>query len=183
MYGVDAQDTQAFGNEPDAAGDLGWDNEWDNGIYGWALPQLYGELGNDLVTFKFGHFYTNIGYEVVTAPDNFFYSHALTMYNSEPFTHTGMLTSIVLTDNLEVSAGWTAGWDTGFDQFGDGSNFLGGLSYTMTDYATLVWALTAGDFGARGSNGYMQSIVLDVALTDSLQYIFPERQSSRGQHG
>ena len=72
----------------------GWDADpaWDrNGGYGWAIPQLYAEVGYGDFSVKMGHFYTLVGYEVVTAPDNFFYSHALTMFNSEPFTHTGVL--------------------------------------------------------------------------------------------
>ena len=173
MYGTDSQDTQAFGNEPNAAGDLGWDNEWDNGNdYGFALPQLYAEFGNTDFSVKVGHFYTIIGWEVVTAPDNFFYSHAITMYNSEPFTHTGILATKSVGDNATVWAGWTLGWDTGFDQFGDGSNFLGGVSYAFSDSVTGIYATTIGDFGARGSDGYMHSFILDVAVTDNLQYIF-----------
>ena len=64
-------------------------NGFDHGIYAWALPQAYAELADCDVSVKLGHFYTPVGYEVVTSPDNFFYSHAFTMYNSEPFTHTG----------------------------------------------------------------------------------------------
>ena len=173
MYGVDAQNTQAFGNplDPATMNARGWDNDWDYGIYGWSAPQLYGQLGNDDVSVKIGHFYTTIGYEVVPAPDNFFYSHSITMNNTEPFTHTGVLASMQANDCLEVSVGWTAGWDTGFDQFGSGSSFLGGLSYALSDHVSLIWAVTAGDFGVRGSDGYMQSVVLDVALTESLQYV------------
>ena len=40
---------------------------------------------------KLGHFYTPIGYEVVPANGNFFYTHAYTMQYGEPFTHTGVL--------------------------------------------------------------------------------------------
>ena len=90
MYGLDANDTQAFGNNP---GRWDFQNGWDYGSYGWALPQLYGELAIGGWNIKAGHFFTLVGYEVVTAPDNFFYSHAMTMYNSEPFTHTGAVAS------------------------------------------------------------------------------------------
>ena len=79
MYGVDAADTQAFGNNP---GRWDYENGFDYGIYGWALPQLYAELAEGDWSVKIGHFYTLVGYEVVTAPDNFFYSHSFTMYNS-----------------------------------------------------------------------------------------------------
>ena len=40
VYGVDAQKTQAFGNSGFPT-PQGYDNGWDNGAYGWALPQAY----------------------------------------------------------------------------------------------------------------------------------------------
>lgn len=175
MYGIDGADTQAFGNTVDAAGNpRGYDTGWNHGDYGWALPQLYLEVGKGDLSIKAGHFYTLIGYEVVTAPDNFFYSHAFTMYNTEPFTHTGVIATYSVSDCLDVYAGWTLGWDTGFDQFGDGSNFLGGFSATLTDDVSLTYMTTIGNFGARSANedGYMHSIVVDTALTDNLQWVF-----------
>lgn len=57
-----------------------------------------------------GHFYTIIGNEVVTAPDNFFYSHAYTMQYGEPFTHTGGLASWS-GEKVTVHGGVVNGWD------------------------------------------------------------------------
>jgi hypothetical protein len=177
MYGTDAQKTQAFGQLS------GWDTQWDHGVYGWALPQAYAEVGNDVFQVKMGHFYTLVGYEVVPAPGNFFYSHALTMFNSEPFTHTGVITTYNYSDNLTVYAGWTAGWDTGFAQFNDGSNFLGGFSATLSEDVTLTYITTFGNFGLRGDNAYSHSIVMNVALTDKLTYIFQNDIVRVGQTG
>lgn len=174
MYGVDAGDTQAFGNRP---------GRWDNGGsfargggYGWAIPQAYGEIAAGDLSIKAGHFYTLIGYEVVTAPDNFFYSHALTMFNSEPFTHTGVLATYAASDDVTLYGGWTAGWDTGFDQVNGGSNFLGGISTAVGDNATFTYITTIGDFGARSaaagsSSGYSHSLLFDVALDDTLNLV------------
>src|SRR5690606_10530387 len=75
IYGTDAQKTQAFGNPPGV-----WDEDWDFGEYGWAIPQLYGEVAYGDFSVKIGKFFTIMGYEAITAPDNFFYSHALTMF-------------------------------------------------------------------------------------------------------
>lgn len=168
MYGIDAGDTQAFGNNP---GNWDFANGFDRGAYGWALPQLYAEVALGDWSVKAGHFYTLIGYEVVTAPDNFFYSHAMTMYNSEPFTHTGVVASRSVGDKMEIHAGWTLGWDTGFDRLGDGSSWLGGISYDFTEFLSLTYMSTAGDFGARGSEAYSHSIVLNASLTDKLEWI------------
>jgi len=172
MYGVDAADTQSFGNTPDANGPRGFDNGWDHGIYGFALPQLYAEIGKGDWSMKIGHFYTIVGYESVMAPSNFFYSHANTMYNSEPFTHTGALLTYNVSDSLSVWAGWSLGWDTGFDQFGDGSSFLGGFTKTISEDMKLTYATVVGDFGWKGRDAYVHSVILDTALTDKLQYVF-----------
>jgi hypothetical protein len=166
MYGTDAQKTQAFGTTG------GWDNDWDHGVYGFALPQAYLEVGCGSLSIKGGHFFTLVGYEVVTAPDNFFYSHALTMFNSEPFTHTGFIATYEWGDRLTSYAGWTLGWDTGFRQFNNGSNYLGGFSYSLGDDITLTYISTAGDFGFRGKDAYGHSIVLDVNVTENLNYVF-----------
>jgi hypothetical protein len=167
LYGSDAQKTQAYGG-PD------WDNDWDYGIYGWALPQLYVSVDNGPLNIKAGHFFTTIGYEVVPAPDNFFFTHSLTMFNSEPFTHTGVLASYEMgcDGGVTLYGGWTQGWDTGFSKFGftNNSNFLGGVSLKLTDSATLTYMTTIGDMGVRG-NGYTHSIVFDWNINDSWEYV------------
>ncbi len=175
MYGTDAQKTQAFGN--DGANNVGqgkWDASLDHGTYGWALPQLYAEVAFGDWSIIGGHFYTIAGYETVTAPDNFFYSHAYTMFNSEPFTHTGALGTYSGIDGIDVYVGWTFGWDTGFDQAFGGSSFLGGFSTELTDDTTFTYVLTAGNLGARsqGRDGYTHSIVVDTQVSCNLNYVF-----------
>lgn len=179
VYGTDGPNTQAFGSQ---AGD--WDTSWDNGPddtgYGSALPQVYATLAYNDLTVKAGHFYTIIGYEVVTAPDNFFYSHAFTMNNNEPFTHTGVLAEYAYGDNVTAWGGWTQGWDTGFSDNG-GSSFLGGVSLAATDSLTLTYTVVAGDFGAddqklvgdgSDDNAYMNTILADWSINDDLNYVF-----------
>ncbi|MEM6472529.1 MAG: porin [Planctomycetota bacterium] len=169
VYGTDGPDTQAFGIDNDH-----WDNDWDNGNdYGHAIPQLYMEAGYGDLSIKAGHFFTIIGWEVVAAPDNFFYSHAYTMYNSEPFTHTGLLATYNLSDDVTAYGGYVLGWDSGFEDNGD--SFLGGLSLGLSDDLTLTYATVGGRFadGPAGTieQGYMHSIVADYAVSDNLQYI------------
>ena len=171
LYGVDAQDTQAFGTDP-----RGWDNSWDHGIYGHALPQAYLEAGYGDLSVKVGHFFTLIGNEVVAAPSNFFYSHTYTMYNSEPFTHTGALGTYKASDDLSVYGGYVMGWDSGFDDNGDA--FLGGTSVGLTDDVTVTYQSVNGRFGERrfgsayAERGHMNSLVIDTKVTDKLQYVF-----------
>lgn len=173
MYGIDADDTQAFGNTVDANGNArGFDTGWNHGIYGFALPQLYAEIARGDLSIKAGHFYTLAGYESVMAPNNFFYSHAFTMYNSEPFTHTGVLGTYKVSDDLTVYGGWTLGWDTGFDQFQGGSSLLGGMTAQLTDDLKFTYISTVGDLGWRGDDGYSHTVLFDAALTEKLNYVF-----------
>lgn len=167
MYGIDAPETQAFGN-PGATWDLN-PSFTRNAGFGWAIPQLYGEVAAGDWSVKIGHFYTILGYEVVTAPDNFFYSHAMTMFNSEPFTHTGVLASRAMGDDTTIYGGWTAGWDSGFD-FSAGSNFIGGISTQIDPDVNLAYMTTFGNFGSRSAgndDGYSHSIVLDMNMSEN----------------
>ncbi|MDT8406523.1 MAG: porin [Methylococcales bacterium] len=147
----------------------------DSDFYQLVFPQAYAEIfapiGNGLTT-KIGHFYTIIGYEVVTAPDNFFFSHAYTMQYGEPFTHTGILSSYPLNDNFTATLGVVSGWDSFFQQ---PPNFLGGISYTTDDENTSVaFSLITGDTqGANERDEFhrsMYSIVVSHNITDRLHY-------------
>ena len=173
LYGTDGPNTQAFGTDP-----RGWDNRWDNGgQYGQAIPQAYLEAGYGDLSVKAGHFYTIIGYEVVQATGNFFYSHAYTFNFSEPFTHTGVLATYKASEDVTVWGGFSFGWDSGFDDNGDA--FLGGISLGLTDDLTLTYATIGGRFVEPWSgitplaiSGYQHSVVADFALCDSLNYVF-----------
>jgi len=171
IYGVDAQKTQAFGNPGNE-----FDNNFDHGVYGWAIPQLYGEVAMNDLSVKIGHFYTLVGYETVTSPDNFFFSHSLTSFNSEPFTHTGVLGTYSGFENMTVYGGWTLGWDTGFTNANSGNSWIGGFSAPLGGDITLTYINTYGNFGLRGGAGqndsYSHSIVIDAPLTDTVSYVF-----------
>ncbi|MGD9635050.1 MAG: outer membrane beta-barrel protein [Pirellulales bacterium] len=176
IYGTDAQKTQAFGNPGANVRGIGfYDASWDHGIYGFAMPQLYGEMAYYDLSLKVGHFFTPLGYEVIPATGNFFFTHSYTMFNSEPFTHTGALATYTGVEGVTLYGGWTLGWDTGFDQLDGGSNFLGGFSSELSDNVTFTYMTTIGNFGWRdsGSGGsYNHSIVVIADLSDNLQYVF-----------
>lgn len=176
MFGTDAWRTMA----------AGWDNKlipMNNGnspgegerFYNVAFPQAYAEIyapiGNG-ITAKIGHFYTIIGYEVVTSPDNFFYSHAYTMQYGEPFTHTGALFSYDINDNLSVTAGAVMGWDN-FRHEAGAWDFLGGATFTSDDENTsLAVSLITGDTNETDNiNTTMYSVVLSHNFTDKLHYV------------
>lgn len=170
VYGVDAQKTQAFGNSG-FPNPQGYDNSWDHGKYGWALPQAYVQLAKGDLDIKIGHFFTLVGYEVIPATSNFFYSHSYTMFNSEPFTHTGVLGTYKVNDELSVMAGWVLGWDSGFDQFGNGNAAHTGFTYQLSEDIKYSYMMTGGDLGWRG-DGYSHSNVVDFTLSSKWQYVF-----------
>lgn len=171
VFGADGPDTQAFG---DGSWDFGWNS---GGEYGSAIPQLYGEVAYNDLNIKIGHFYTIMGYEVVQAPGNFFYSHAYTMNYGEPFTHTGLLAEYAYDCNTTLYGGYTMGWDSGFDNLFHANTFLGGVSRQINDDVKVTYTVNVGDYGnGRGPAGnlgdiFMHSLVVDVQLSDRLNYV------------
>ncbi|MEZ6046705.1 MAG: porin [Planctomycetaceae bacterium] len=187
LFGHDSDDTSTFGGR-----DGSWDNDWtdnsdgDIDNMGIAMPQIYASfyapIGNG-VTVDVGHFYTIIGYEVVPATGNFFYSHAYTMQFGEPFTHTGIKANTDLTDNINVTAGIVTGWDDWENEYTSNS-FLGGVTWTSDSEATSVaFAIISGDeinfSGNDESHRNMYSIVVTQALSDKLTYVFQHDRGSQ----
>ncbi len=170
LYGTDWRFTQAYGLETD------W-NESER-FYGAAVPQAYMDVAVDDLTVRMGHYFTIIGYEVVAAPNNFFYSHSYAKQYGEPFTHTGLLGSYNLSDQLVISAGFDRGWNMWEDN-NDELSFLGGLSWTSQSGATLLaFAITNGAYDDAGElNRSMYSFVFTQRVTDRLTYVL---QHDRG---
>jgi hypothetical protein len=149
-------------------------------FYKFAIPQLYLEAFAPLgkgITVKLGHFYTLIGNEVVTAPGNFFYSHAYAMQYGEPFTHTGFLASYPVTDHISLNAGGVLGWDN-FSKDPGNLNFLGRVDWSSDDERTsLAVAIITGEVSNvtgipenPNHNRTMYSVVFSHDITDRLHY-------------
>ncbi|CAL1241473.1 porin [Candidatus Methylocalor cossyra] len=191
LYGTDAIFTQAYGvpaTDPKTGQLLNrgnWDlhlTSFNNRFYGIALPQAYAEVnvpvGNGLGV-KIGHFYTPVGYEVVTAPDNFFFSKPYTFQYGEPFTHTGVLGSYSINDNWSVLAGAvtgsaTGGWDGNWNTQLSNWDFLGGASWTSDDKNySLALTSTAGSRSAQHSDAWAIYSLVGKAnfLDNTLHYI------------
>ncbi|MCI0653090.1 MAG: porin, partial [Methylococcaceae bacterium] len=191
LYGSDAIFTQAYGVpalDPQTGQPLDrghWDlnlTSHNQRFYSIALPQAYAEInlpvGNGL-SVKLGHFYTPIGYEVVTAPDNFFVTKPYTFQYGEPFTHTGILGSYTINPNWSVTAGAvtgsaTGGWDGNWDRELGNWDFLGGVTWTSDDAGTsLALTTSAGGRSEQSSSAWaIYSIVGKHNFTDRLHYVF-----------
>ena len=81
-YGTDWRYGDCYGleNHIDAKHDL----------YGLVIPQFYLEVAYNDLTVKMGHYAACMGYEIVPAPGNFFYSHSYALGYSEPILATGV---------------------------------------------------------------------------------------------
>jgi hypothetical protein len=180
LYGTDARFTKAVGLELNQDGTPGLNAG--QRFYQMAFPQFYSEVGIGNLSIKAGHFYTIIGYETVTAPDNFFYSHAYTMQYGEPFTHTGILSSLAVTDNLNVFNGMHLGWDIfnvnnvapGFTNRG---SYLGGINWSGLDglFSLAVTGTAGNELDASGANYQSRTLISIVAitqLTENIQWIY-----------
>jgi hypothetical protein len=180
LYGTDAAFTQAFGS-PQGNWDLRLDSTASK-FYRTALPQayasLYAPIGNGL-NLKLGRFYTIIGYEVVTAPDNFFYSHAYTMQYGEPFTHTGLLGTYPIDSNWTLSGGVITGsefggWDGSFDRGLGAWSGIGGVGWVSDDKDSKVNLTgTTGPTSETNPNQWsIYSLVVQHDFTQDLHYVF-----------
>lgn len=145
LYGEDFLLAQSVGFETKQTGAAKWNGQY----YGLALPQIYGEIGNDLLSVKLGHFYSIVGYEGVQSVGNFFYSHAYSYQFAGPFTHWGGLATAKLTDQLSIQAGLTNGWN-GFDRTSDRMGMLAGVKYASAN--NRWWTSTAVTTGDELNN-------------------------------
>ena len=174
MYGTDHRFTMARGLETTGAFGDKWNSGGSN-TYGIAMPQAYIELAyNDNLTMKIGHYYTIIGYEVVPALPNFFYSHAYTMQYGEPFTHTGFLATYDWSDTVSLVGGIDRGWDNWEDDNAQESA-LWGLLWDGGCGTTLALTGTFGkEFDVTGTDNtqrMLTSIVGAREITSRLTYV------------
>jgi len=175
LYGSDYIFTQAAGLEQDPNFDRNWNSHRD---YGVALPQAYADVAYNNLTLRLGHFYTIMGYEVVPATGNFFYSHAYTMQYGEPFTHTGGLATWQVGDRVKLMGGVVNGWDK-FDAVSDRMAFLGGVTFTPCSerYSATVTFIAGDEDGGAPPfvgtrTGY--SFVFNLNVTDNINYVFQQ---------
>jgi len=165
LYGTNARLTTESGLET---------SRWaTGGVYGVALPNMYVETAYKKLKVKAGHFISPIGYFTVDTTQNFFNTIPYTYQWGEPFTHTGVLASYQLTDNLAVSSGFTRGWDN-FDRHNPNLGYLGTWSYTFADKSNLaqviVWSNEPNQQLSFTSR-YYQSLVYTKPISEKLTYV------------
>lgn len=181
VYGTDTGSMQSFE-------DQSFDYDWGNNRHGYGMSayQLYGTLGYKDLSVKYGKFITPVGWEESAAKNNFFYSHSY-CYWIEPATHTGVLGTYKISDNLTFNAGWTAGMDNGFANKFDDSSILTGFTVALSEKATVYYWINKGtqyngwshydndwrwgDEVDRKNEYFVQSICLEYLPTDKFTYL------------
>jgi hypothetical protein len=164
-YGTDWRFGQCYGLEPTF-------NDPDS-FYGLCMPQFYAEVAVNNLKVKLGHFATLDTLEVVPAPMNFFYSHALLMAGYfDPLLVTGVQAEYKLNEHWTAVAGFNEGWMNFEDP--DGSvDFLGGCRYASDNKkSTLSIFVNAGpEQGFAGLNDRTSVTTVYVYnLTDRFQW-------------
>ncbi len=150
-----------------------------NGVgqsYGVVFPQFYLEVAYNDLKIRGGHFAGILGYEVVPAVLNPFYSHSYAMAYSEPLLVTGLMADYQLTEQWLIQAGFHRGWMM-WEDATNTFDFMGGLKYTScTKRTSLAYAVSVGPqvtpFADDGqANRFASSLVWKQKFTERLEYI------------
>ncbi|MGA2087379.1 MAG: outer membrane beta-barrel protein [Stellaceae bacterium] len=111
FYGTDARLTH-FYNEFDRAtnGPYQWDINYAE-LNMHAPPAMFVSSGAD---FQIGEYATPLGYEVIDATGNPFYSHSYIFTYGLPYKHTGILGTFHVNDTVDIWGGWDTGVNDSF---------------------------------------------------------------------
>jgi hypothetical protein len=113
--------------------------------YGLILPQFYLEAAVNNLTVKMGHYATGMGYEMIPAVGNFFYSHSYLLCYSEPLLVTGVAADYQLNESWTLVAAGHRGWML-FEDPADNYDCLGGFRWKCEDKRnSLSMLVDAGD--------------------------------------
>jgi hypothetical protein len=166
MYGSDWRYGECFGLETNI--------DAPNHLYGFIMPQFYMEVGYNDLTVKLGHYAPSIGYEVVAAPGNFFYSHSYALGYSEPVLVTGVQGDYKLNNHWN----FIAGFHDGFNAFEDPNgmfHFLGGAKWHNDEHKVSVsWMTDLGPQGPAPNGQYVSVLVFKKQLHEKWVYAFEQ---------
>ncbi|MGA2031432.1 MAG: outer membrane beta-barrel protein [Thermoguttaceae bacterium] len=152
-------------------------------FYGMIIPQFYLETAYNDLTVKTGHYAPSIGYEVVAAPGNFFYSHSYALGYSEPVLVTGVQADYKLNDNWNVIGGFHEGFNQ-FEDLNDKLHFLGGLKWHSDCSKTSLSFMT--DVGPQDPAGENDQYVCVTVLKQQIgpKWLYAAEQYLGGtEHG
>jgi hypothetical protein len=157
MYGTDYRFTVA----------KGWFDQQllkHNALYGFDMPELYGlvyvpDVGEGMV-LKFGRFISPPDIEAQLAPDNYLFTHS-TMFSIDPYTFTGALAQIRLSERWTIEPGIHAGSDMAPWSESASPNAHLMVRWVSRDNADSIWAgiNSIGDGKYRNGHDNLQHLV------------------------
>jgi hypothetical protein len=115
------------------------------------------------LTINLGKWDTLMGYEVIDATGNAFYSHSF-MFFELPFTQTGLTAAYKVTDALTVTGGITRGWDQALKDVNGSLDATGQIAWTQGAWGATM-NVTTGDQEATGSGLDGWRTVIDLIGT------------------
>jgi hypothetical protein len=151
-------------------------------FYGLAIPQAYGQLGYNGWDVKVGRWYSPVGYYVIGTANNFFPILPYTFQYGEPFTHTGVIATKKVSDDLTLGGAVTHGWDASDNTANPHAGGLVTAAYTIDEERSLAYV---GVFGNEpnfsgvnlASNGfgytsrYLQTLVYSRKFSDDVLWV------------
>jgi hypothetical protein len=157
LYGTDYRFTVA----------KGWfDNQLlqHNELYGYDMPELYGQLYLPGVAqgmlLKVGRYISPPDIEAQLAPDNYLFTHS-TMFSIDPYTFTGVTAMIKLDDHWSIQPGVHAGADMApwSDSAAPNGQFL--VRWISDDNNDSIWGgiNSLGDGKYRNDHDNLQHVV------------------------
>jgi hypothetical protein len=174
MYGSDAARIHAWGlgydgsdpsddglpDDPDSASQIFATINNYNPINQFDIPQAYLTVnlpvGNGL-QLMVGKFATLLGYESFNAVSNPLYSHSY-LFSNVPFTHTGILGSYEISDQLGVKLGITRGWDTATEDNNAALDVIGRVSFKINTKLNLDLNYSVGPEDTNDNGHYRVAI-------------------------
>jgi hypothetical protein len=181
LYGADSRypSTGPLGTQ--------WDSTWNlgNRFYGLVMPQMYGDLAYNKLLLRGGHFLAPVGYEVVNADGNFFYSHTYSFLYGQPTTLTGGYATYKVKDKLLVNAGADTGWNE-FEAVNGRPNFFFGANWTSKDdKVNVIEEVFVGNTQPAGidSTRFLFNTVVNVKLGDKWHYALEQNFAHDSNNG
>ena len=165
VFGTDAKYLQSDGFELKSRDAEGY-NAFNNGDYGGAFAQAYGEIGYNRLNIKIGKMLSTLEteFDSVEAPHRNFYSWSYT-HAVKPHTMTGIVADYKLSNRLTAFGGWTTGFDQSFYNEKDNA-VVGGVKANLGKVHVLYSAALGRD--KANENGKYEYIVQTLAASAKL---------------
>ena len=127
------------------------------------VQEAYVSYNYNGTEIKAGKFETLLGWEVIDAPYNYNITHGILFTFAIPLTHTGLLAS----GSVNEQVGWAAGITNGFNNVTDTNNNKGVLGQVNYDNGDGFFSSLSAYYGSDGPTGAGLGVTIPTSLTTS----------------